>query len=607
MNKFYNLTFLLLFLCTLTGLRGANELYINGPGSATSTATLYDSTCLIFVNGEIKNSDGLFINRGGTIELTGNWTNTVSSNKYQSTGTEKFYGTSEQVISGTLNGTTYNSNAYDNQFCNLKVYRKSTITTTPAKYISLGANVNVAGSISFETSTPNTTWAGTGTNEAVIRTNLSSPSNVASYAYELYLRNPLNTSLNGYTTISSNGQDRYIEGKLRRQVNAAASYDFPVGFAPTVKDGMEGFNISFNAAPTDKSILGHIEDQTQSVLYRNILCDVGKDPGPGNNPFPDCNGTPDGIYDLYYLDASNDLSHEWIATASDALGTINYNFTAYPGSSLDDLSKYKDIPTACGNPYQTKLLRVLAKDGIVGGSSQIGPGNWFPFRHLTTYIWCQFPSAGVQAISLNNQTSFSKFRIHGTNLFSSTALPVQLTDFRLTPIDNTYFQLDWTTASEVNNYGFELERSTDAQSFYSIAFVRGNGTTALPHSYTQDDWAVVAETDYYYRLKIIDLDGTHKYSNTIKGRLKGNMQLAASDFYPSPTSGTATLNLYAPANGNLQTMVYDVLGQVVKSKNDAVTQGNNKIEYDFSDLAKATYLVNITLDNQKITKKLIKQ
>ena len=421
------------------------------------------------------------------------------------------------------------------------------------------------------------------------------------------MRNPLNTSLSGYATISSNGQDRYIEGKLRRQVNAAASYDFPVGFAPTVKDGMEGFNLSFNAAPTDKSILGHIEDQTQNVLYRNILCDVGKDPGPGNNPFPDCNGTPDGIYDLYYLDAGNDLSHEWVANASDAIGTINYNFTAYPGSSLDDLSKYKDIPVACGNPYQTKLLRVLAKDGIVGGTSQFGPGNWAPFHHLTSYIWCQFTSADDQSISLNNQTSFSKFRIHGTNLFSSTALPVQLTDFRLTPIDNTYFQLDWTTASEVNNYGFELERSTDAQSFYSIAFVRGNGTTALPHSYTQDDWAVVAETDYYYRLKIIDLDGTHKYSNTIKGRLKGNMQLAASDFYPSPTSGTATLNLYAPANGNLQTMVYDVLGQVVKSKNDAVTQGNNKIEYDFSDLAKATYLVNITLDNQKITKKLIKQ
>ncbi len=607
MNKFYNLTFLLLFLCTLTGLRGANELYINGPGSATSTATLYDSTCLIFVNGEIKNNDGLFINRGGTIELTGNWTNTVSNNKYQSTGTEKFYGISEQVISGTLNGTTYTTNAHDNQFCNLKVYRNSTITTTPAKYISLGANVNVAGSISFETSTPNTTWAGTGTNEAVIRTNLTSPSNIASYAYELYLRNPLNTSFSGYATISSNGQDRYIEGKLRRQVNAATSYDFPVGFAPTVKDGMEGFNISFNSAPTEKSILGHIEDQTQSVLYRNILCDVGKDPGPGNNPFPDCNGTPDGIYDLYYLDAGNDLSHEWIATASDALGTINYNFTAYPGTALDDLTKYKDIPAACGNPYQTKLLRVLAKDGIVGGSSQIGPGNWFPFRHLTTYIWCQFPSAGVQAISLNNQTSFSKFRIHGTNLFSSTALPVQLTNFKLTPIDNTYFKLDWTTASEINNYGFELERSGDAQSFYSIAFVRGNGTTAMPHSYTQEDWDVVAETDYYYRLKIIDLRGAYKYSNTIKGRLKGNMQLAASDFYPSPTSGTATLNLYAPANGNLQTMVYDVLGQVVKSKTDAVTQGNNKLEYDFSDLAKATYVINISLGDQIITKKLIKQ
>ncbi len=123
-----------------------------------------------------------------------------------------------------------------------------------------------------------------GANQAVIRTDPSSPSNVGNYAYELYLRNPSASALTNYAAISGNGTVKYIEGKLRRQVNAAATYDFPVGFTPGYKDGMEGFSIKFNSAPTSKSILGHIEDQSQAVLYRNILCDVGKDPGPGDDP-----------------------------------------------------------------------------------------------------------------------------------------------------------------------------------------------------------------------------------------------------------------------------------------------------------------------------------
>lgn len=609
MSRYYIL-FSIALLLFAQKLFASNELYINGQAGAISATapTLFDSTGLIFVNGEIINNQGLFVNSGGTIELTGNWTNTpTAANFYKSTGTEKFYGTTQQTISGTMNGTTKSAAGFDNQFYNLKVYRNSTITTTPNKYITLNTNVNVANILDFESTTPNTTYAGSGTNEAVIRTDATSPSNVGTYANEIYIQNPSTSAITNYAALSGNGQDRYIEGKLRRQVNAASTYDFPVGFVPTFKDGMEGYSLTFNSAPTTKSILAYIEDQSQAVLYRNILCDVGEDPGPGNDPFPNCNGTPDGIFDLYYLDASNDLSHDWKATASDAVGTINYDITLYPGAILDDLTKYKDIPSACGAPYQTKLLRVVAKDGIVGGTTQVGPGNWAPFRHLTSYIWCQFPAAGTQAITLPTQTSFSTFRLHGTNLFSSTALPVELTNFKLTPIDNEYFQLDWTTASELNNYGFEIQRSLDGTSFSSIGFVRGNGTTTIPNDYTIDDKNVVVETNYYYRLKIMDLDGTFKYSNILLGKLKGTVQLSISNFFPNPTTSQATLDIFSSKNDNLTTTVYDALGQIMLQDQRLLMQGFNKLTYDFSKLAKAGYIIDFKTDYQKITQKIIKQ
>ncbi|MFN8237209.1 MAG: T9SS type A sorting domain-containing protein [Chitinophagales bacterium] len=610
----YRLYYLGFILCVFFGgvTRAANELYINGQAGAiaSSSPTLFDSTCQIFVNGEIINNQGLFVNSGGTIELTGNWTNTpTAANVYQSTGTEKFYGTGQQTISGTMNGTTKSAAGFDNQFYNLKVYRNSTLTTTPAKYITLfNTNVNVANTVDFESATPNTTWAGSGANQAVIRTDPSSPSNVGNYAYELYLRNPSASALTNYAAISGNGTVKYIEGKLRRQVNAAATYDFPVGFTPGYKDGMEGFSIKFNSAPTSKSILGHIEDQSQAVLYRNILCDVGKDPGPGDDPFPNCTtGGPDGIFDLYYLDATNDLSHDWKATASDALGTIDYDITLYPGTQLDDLSKYKAIPAACGSPYQSKLLRVIAKDGIVGGTTQPGPGNWFPFIHLTTFVWCQFPAASSQAITLGNQTSFSTFRLHGTNLYSGTGLPVQLTSFTIVPVNNSYFRLDWTTASELNCYGFEVQRSIDGSDFNSIGFVRGNGTTNIVHNYSLEDNNVIPELVYYYRLKQVDTDGKLHYSNIIKSKLQGANDLFISGFYPNPTTTSSTLDIFTPEATSVNMDVYDILGQIVSRYEKNLTQGFNKISFDFSSLSKSTYIVEFKANNKTITKKLVKQ
>ena len=97
MSRYYIL-FSIALLLFAQKLFASNELYINGQAGAISATapTLFDSTGLIFVNGEIINNQGLFVNSGGTIELTGNWTNTpTAANFYKSTGTEKFYGTTQ--------------------------------------------------------------------------------------------------------------------------------------------------------------------------------------------------------------------------------------------------------------------------------------------------------------------------------------------------------------------------------------------------------------------------------------------------------------------------------------------------------------------------------
>ncbi|HQV79264.1 MAG TPA: T9SS type A sorting domain-containing protein [Chitinophagales bacterium] len=412
-----------------------------------------------------------------------------------------------------------------------------------------------------------------------------------------------------YATISGNGTVKYIEGKLRRQVNATAIYDFPIGFAPGTKDGMEGFRIEFKANPNNKSILGYIQDATSATIppSRNIVCDVGKDPGAGQQPFGGCVGGPDGILDLYVLDNSLDLPNEWVVTASDASGTTNYDATFYPGAVLDDLTRYYNIPTSCSNPYQNNLLRVMSKDAQIGGTSANYPFTGFPWAHITSFAWCQFTPNGQQAITLAGQSSFSLFRIHGTVPSGVTALPVELVHFSIQAVNNEYFDLTWETASEQNNAGFYLQRSdNDGTTFENISWIAGNGNSTLPQAYAFSDKNVEANKIYYYRLQQVDFDQTYSYSNILSGKLEGTT-IDAVHVFPNPTTDITQATIYSSKDGDLTISIYDVLGSQIKNIPTQLTKGNNTIDIDVRDLAASTYLVQFIFNDNITIKKIIKK
>ena len=91
-----------------------------------------------------------------------------------------------------------------------------------------------------------------------------------------------------------------------------------------------------------------------------------------------------------------------------------------------------------------------------------------------------------------------------------TALPIQLSSFTATPLTGGQVRLDWTTLSEMNNYGFEIQRKRNGETEFQtvpLSFVPGHGTTIDPHSYSFTD-TTVAAGQWWYRLKQIDLDGT---------------------------------------------------------------------------------------------------
>jgi hypothetical protein len=107
-------------------------------------------------------------------------------------------------------------------------------------------------------------------------------------------------------------------------------------------------------------------------------------------------------------------------------------------------------------------------------------------------------------------SSFSSFYLHGSG--SNAPLPVELISFTATAINNEYIRLDWATALEINNDGFELQRSTDAQTWSNIAWINGNDNSTITNYYNHSDMQVAQNTAYYYRLRQVDNDGQFEFS-----------------------------------------------------------------------------------------------
>ncbi|TAE89496.1 MAG: T9SS C-terminal target domain-containing protein [Bacteroidetes bacterium] len=176
----------------------------------------------------------------------------------------------------------------------------------------------------------------------------------------------------------------------------------------------------------------------------------------------------------------------------------------------------------------------------------------------------------------------------GTNV-----VPVKLTSFigKAAQYGNS---LHWITASELNNAGFEIERSIDGENFEQIAFVKGNGTTALVSKYQYIDYG---SSNAYYRLKQVDYDGAFEYSNVIKVGEDVALQVAVS---PNPFIDVMNVN----SNELIESIeVMDVTGKVY------FTAKPNALNYNLAldNIHTGVYFVRITSGGKTTNKWVVKQ
>jgi uncharacterized protein (TIGR03790 family) len=201
-----------------------------------------------------------------------------------------------------------------------------------------------------------------------------------------------------------------------------------------------------------------------------------------------------------------------------------------------------------------------------------------------------------------------------TTVYATQApLPIELATLTARMLGNTA-ELKWSTVSETNNYGFEIQRKADGEAdFKSIpgAFVSGHGTTLMPHTYSYVDVSVPPGT-VSYRLKQTDLDGKVAYHGPVEvvnntgGNCAGAGRVSLAQNYPNPFNPVTTIQFTLPRADHATLTVYNTLGQELATLVDGVKEaGVHVTVFDGSNLASGLYIYQLKTSDFTTTQKML--
>jgi hypothetical protein len=169
--------------------------------------------------------------------------------------------------------------------------------------------------------------------------------------------------------------------------------------------------------------------------------------------------------------------------------------------------------------------------------------------------------------------------------------------------------LNWQTATEVNNYGFEVERALTAlgMTWIKLGFVQGHGNSNSPKSYSFEDTnPPVGKVQY--RLKQIDFDGKYEYSDVIEAKIETPANFKLAQNFPNPFNPTTVINYQIPAASHVTLKVYDVLGKEVATLVDELKPAgiyNSTFNTLRSSFASGVYFYTLQAGDFRDTKKFM--
>ena len=189
-------------------------------------------------------------------------------------------------------------------------------------------------------------------------------------------------------------------------------------------------------------------------------------------------------------------------------------------------------------------------------------------------------------------------------IYGSYIVPVELTSFTAAS-NGVDVEISWTTATEINNQGFDIQRMSEGSSFEKVGYVPGFGTTTELKSYSFVD-TKLGSGKYSYRLKQIDFDGSFSYSQAIEVEIVAPSSFGLEQNYPNPFNPTTTIRFSIPVETEVRLNVYNALGQeVAEIINSRLKEGYHDVDFDAGSLTSGIYFYRLEADKFVDVKKMI--
>jgi spore germination protein YaaH len=246
----------------------------------------------------------------------------------------------------------------------------------------------------------------------------------------------------------------------------------------------------------------------------------------------------------------------------------------------------------------------------------INDGQWNLYQwNLNSTGWSNFAGGNgvingltvtldaIMFYAPNNSPQWNIY-IDDVSYNQNNPLPVELVNFNAL-LSGRKVHLSWMTINEINSFGFEVEKSIDLSFWQTLGFVPAKGNSTLPINYSYTDEKFEFDKSYY-RLKVIDTDGSFKYSNIIdvKDSLLPDYSLYQN--YPNPFNSSTIFTWYMSKDGLVELILFDPLGQEIKKLLlEERTAGLHKLELELDNLTSGVYYYQLRINDFVETKKMI--
>ncbi|OGU82669.1 MAG: hypothetical protein A2W11_03190 [Ignavibacteria bacterium RBG_16_35_7] len=267
---------------------------------------------------------------------------------------------------------------------------------------------------------------------------------------------------------------------------------------------------------------------------------------------------------------------------------------------------------------------VNGKIYVIGGAtSEYNPTDAVEMYNPATDTWyikshMPVPSAFLSCAVVNNKI----YVFEGTPDWSGTTggskvweydpaldpvelpTPVELTSFTAEALDQKVI-LRWTTATELNNHGFEIQRKIVGTDFATVGFKKGEGTTTNQKEYSYVD-KNLADGKYFYRLKQVDFNGQYNFSKTVEVDVRSLDNFTLEQNYPNPFNPTTTIGYILKEKTATKLIFLNSIGEeVAVLVNEEQDKGYHKVEWNAENLSSGVYFYQLKAGSYVETKKMI--